>query len=507
MRKRLLFLFAISVVLTAASCGSAGETGPGSGQDLPASSEESGEGAESAEPVSRVYDIPEPELPELDYGGAEFLVFTTYGMMGDENEEISIFPPEGFLSSEGLTGEVVNDAVFNRNLRVEQKFNIRIKRIQNSMSADVPITAGEPFDAVMNQSTILSETIYTGAFLNMIGFPYLSLEAEYWSPRCLEGTIVDDLVYLMPCDIVLDHLENTGFLYFNKRILAENDLESPYDLVRQDRWTLDAFLGLVRSVHRDLNGDGIMDMEDLYGSLLVGEWRMGSFLQFYFGAGQTYTKTDPEQGRVLAFNPEIGQGIIDMLAETLQDKTICMDDLKVADLTGTSHWNTPYYPLMFAEGHSLFTQDDLTSMDYFREMEDDFGIVPNPKYNEEQKEYYQRVRPYCGMFALPATLPDEEKTGAVLEYWAWLSHYTTLPAYYEITIKQKRVRDEDTVEMLDIIRKSMVFEFGDVFYSWIPHYMCYAWEDRSFPNRVMSNQKMFSKRIAKYVKALRSASE
>ena len=507
MKKRLLFLFALFVALTAASCGSAGETGPGTGTDSPSSTGRESEPRESAEPASPAYDIPEPELPELDYGGADFTVYTCFGKRPEDSEDASLFPPERFLFSEGLTGEVVNDSVLNRNLQVEQKFNLKIKVIQNDTEADVLIIAGEPFDAVVNQSTTLSETIYTGAFQNMNGFPYLSLNAEYWSPRCVEGTIVDDLVYIMPCDIVLDHLANTGFLYFNKRILAENDLESPYDMVKENRWTLDAFLGMVRSVHRDLNGDGIMDMEDLYGALVNGDWRMGAFFQFYFGAGQTYTKVDEDQGRVLAFNPEIGQGIIDMLSETLQDKTICLDSVKIGDMTGTFHWTTPYYPLMFVEGHGLFIQDELTAMDYFREMEDDFGIVPNPKYNTDQKEYYQRVRPYVAMFAIPTTIPDEEKTGAVLEYWAWLSHYTTLPAYYEITIKQKRVRDEETIEMLDTIRNSQVFEFGDIYYTHIPHYMSDAWAFQSFANRVTSNQKFLTKRVARYVKVLRQAAE
>ena len=505
MKKRLLFLFALTVALAAVSCGSAGETGPAT--DAPASSGEETEPAGTEEPTSAVYDIPEPELPELDYGGADFTVYTCFGKRAEDAESASLFPAERFLFSEGLSGEIVNDSVLNRNLLVEQKFNLKIKVIQNDTEADVLITAGEAFDAVVNQSTTLSETIYTGAFQNMYGFPYLNLNAEYWSPRCVEGTIVDNLVYIMPCDIVLDHLANTGFLYFNKRILNENDLESPYDMVKENRWTLDTFLGMVRQVHRDLNGDGIMDMEDLYGALVNGDWRMGAFFQFYFGAGQCYTKTDPDSGRVLAFNAEIGQGIIDMLSETLQDKTVCLDSVEVGDMTGTLHWTSPYYPLMFVEGHGLFIQDELTGMDYFREMEDDFGIVPNPKYDEQQEEYYQRVRPYVAMFAIPVTIPDEEKTGAVLEYWAWLSHYTTLPAYYEITIKQKRVRDEETIEMLDMIRNSQVFEFGDIYYTHIPHYMQDAWAFKSFANRVTASQKFLSKRLAKYVKVLRSADQ
>ena len=497
MKKQLLSLFAVFVALAAVSCGSA-QTPSGSGS--PSSSVPGGEES-GTEASQAVYDIPEPDLPPLDYDGQKYTVYTTYE--DNESNGTSLFPPAKFLFSEGLTGEIVNDTVFNRNLSVEQKFNIKFEFIQKDTSPDVLITAGEPFDLVCGAANWYAERVYTGAFLNMYEFPYLSLTAEYWSPRCLQGELVDDLIFLMPSDVNLDPLANTGFLYFNKRLLAENDLENPYDLVRSDRWTLDAFLNLVKQVHGDLNGDGIMDMEDLYGCLHQGQWGNAAFCQFYFGCGQTFTKWDPDSGRVLAFNGEVGQNIIDRLWEVLEDKTKCMSDLTIERLTNTSHWDTPYYPGMFVNGQALFIQHDITAMDYFRDMEDDFGLVPNPKYDENQKEWYHRVNAGVAMFALPTTLTDPEKTGAVLEYWSWLSHYTVLPAYYEITIKQKRVRDEDTIEMLDIIRTSQVFEFGEMYYTHIPHYVWDAWEYHSFSNRVLASQKFLSKRLAKYVKMLR----
>ena len=503
MNKKILFLCAAIVALTAVSCGSEGGTSPQS--NTPSSSAQGSGEAQSGESSSMVYDIPEPELPEMDYGGAKFIVYTPYD--DNESSETSLFPPAKFLFSEALNGEIVNDTVFNRNLTVEQKFNVKFEIVQNESRPDVMITAGEPMDVVCWAATGIADDVYTGAYMNMYDFPYLSLNAEYWSPSCVKGTIVDDRVYFMPCDVNLDPLANSGFLYFNKRLLAEHDLVSPYDLVHEDRWTFDTFLDMVRQVHSDLNGDGVMDMEDLYGCLHKGQWGNAAFFQFYFGAGQIYTKTDPDQGRVLALNSEVGETIIQKLWDVLMNRSYCMDDLWIEHLTDTSHWDTPYYPLMFVQGQCLFIQEGITAMDYFRSMDDDFGLVPNPKYDSNQKEYYTRVSPDVAMFCLPATLEDPEKTGAIMEYWAWLSHYTVLPSYYEITIKQKRTRDEDAIEMLDIIRTTPVYEFSEIYYTHIRHYAWDAWGYHSFTNRVMSNEKFLSKRIASFVRMIRSLND
>ena len=503
MKKRLLFLCAAIVALTAVSCGSAGESGPASSQETPDSAPQSAGEKESGESgIADAYDIPEPDLPDVDYGGAKFIVYTPY--TNNESSETSLFPPAKFLFSESLNGEIVNDTVFNRNLSVEQKFNIKFDIIQNDTDPTELITAGEPMDLVSWSDIQLAERVYTGSFLNMYGFPHLSLEAEYWSPSCVKGTIVDDRIYYMPSDLNLDPLAHTGFFYFNKRILAENDLENPYDLVRDNQWTLDTFLRMVKQVHGDLNGDGVMDMSDLYGCLHKGQWGDAAFFQFYFGSGQVYTKTDPDAGRVLSLNPEVAETIIQKLWDVLMDPTVCMDDLTIEKLTDTSHWDTPYYMLMFVQGQCLFIQDWITSMDYYRSMDDDFGLVPNPKYDPSQKEYYHRVSPNVAMFSLPATLEDSEKTGTVLEYWTWLSHCTVLPAYYEITIKQKRTRDEDAIEMLDIIRTTQTYEFSEIYYTHIRHYVWDAWGFHSFANRVMSNEKFLKKRVAKFVKMIRS---
>ncbi|MBQ4290283.1 MAG: hypothetical protein II719_03725 [Clostridia bacterium] len=509
MKKRIcLAACLLALALASGSCGSeTDKPSPASGSSEEGTASVTDSGEETGDPEETWYSLPEPDLPEMDFGGAPFIIYLGESedindIAGNYFHSSQLFPPQSFIWVEKLNGEVVNDAVFNRNLVIENKFNIKITPLLTDMNAYELVQAGETMDLVQAKGPYLAETVSTGAWLNLIGFPYLNLTAEYWNARALEGTIVDDIAFFLPSDFCLEPLANTGILYFNKRILQENDLENPYDLVHSDTWTIDRFLSLVRSVPKDLNGDGQMDFSDLYGALVRYQWRTGMFFQLYFGIGLTDTRVDKDQGRVLNFDPTRCQDLIDTVWEVFQDKKICMNSSAVEEELGEGA-----YEIMFLEGGALFCQDYVFSLDTFREMEDDFGIVPFPKYDTEQEEYYQRVHPASTMFAFPASVQDEEKAGLITEYCSWISHNTVLPAYYEITVKAKRVRDLEAVEMLDIIRKSQVYEFAEMFYTHIPHYMWDAFTDRSFARRVQTNTKFLSKRLAKYIKDIRNAAD
>ncbi|MBO4229227.1 MAG: carbohydrate ABC transporter substrate-binding protein [Clostridia bacterium] len=500
MKKTGLFLCLLVSALIASSCGSETDQSPASGEgssSVPASEPESGETSSDLR-----YSIPEPELPELDFGGEPFTVYLGSLSTSSDNyyTESTLFPAVSFVWTENLNGEIVNDAVFNRNLAAEQRFNVKITPLVTERYPNELVMAGETsMDLVMANGWAMSKVVAEGPWMNLIGFPYLNLEAEYWSPRCLEGTVVDGIVFMMPSDFCLDPLANTGVLFFNKRILEENDLQNPYDLVHSDTWTLENFLRLVASVGRDLNGDGVMDVSDLYGGIFRTQWRLGAFMQFYFGCGEVFTKTDSEKGRVISFNPDRSQRVIEMLREVLEDRHLCLDINDIERMESNS-----YYETVFLDGHALFCQDFVSSLDVFREMEDDFGIVPNPKYDETQDRYYQRVVPTSTMFAIPVTVQNEEKTGAITEYLSWLSHSTVLPAFYEVTVQTKRTRDEDTIEMLDIIRASRIFEFGEIYYSWIGHYIWDSYEEGTF-SKASSSEKILTKRLNKLLNQVTSA--
>jgi hypothetical protein len=101
-----------------------------------------------------------------------------------------------------------------------------------------------------------------------------------------------------------------------------------------------------------------------------------------------------------------------------------------------------------------------------RDMETDFGIIPPPKFNNEQSDYCVAIHPGCtSSIAIPVTVENTERTGTILEALTAESKYTLLPAYYDISLKTKFARDDESQEMLDIIFANRIYDLGQVF-SW-----------------------------------------
>ena len=98
-------------------------------------------------------------------------------------------------------------------------------------------------------------------------------------------------------------------------------------------------------------------------------------------------------------------------------------------------------------------------------MESNFGIVPIPKYDENQENYHSLVNPFTGvLLGVPKSADDLERVSIILEALAAESKYTLQPAYYDVVLQRKYVRDDESSEMLDIIFGSRVYDIGG-FYS------------------------------------------
>ena len=498
MRKRTLLIAGLLLAAAVVSCGeSAGEEpksdGPASGAGQ-SSGEESASAPESdAEPRTEetdwknvvVYDVyPEPELPaDLDLTGKTFRI--------SERGADSLF-------SEELNGEIINDAVFNRNLQVEDHFGIKIE-VEHAEGMDgnlkAVVASGLPdFDMVYGCGDNMTSLISLGYALDFCSLPYIDFNQGFWFPDLLGQFSCYGKVFLAPSDIIPSILGLTTVTFFNKRILSDYDLESPYQMVYDNRWTMDNFLAMARQVSSDLNGDGVMDEHDLFGVGRVDGEVLGTFITLAFGAGMKVTAQNPDGSLSYAMEAEKVQSIIDRSYLVLKDPSISFNlttylqnfpDTNVQSLT------------LFEEGHFLFQMNLLERMQRgFRDMEDDFGVVPVPKYDEAQEGYRHRACVLAHYFCVPASCGDLEKTGAVFTYMTWLSSQTVLPAYFEVTLKQKRTRDEDSAYMLDLIHDTLYYDFGDL-WTRTRYYISYAFDSGSYERSVSATLKKLTKDLDK----------
>ena len=505
MKKRTLLIAGLLLAAAVVSCGEAAgsepkpddpETGAGS-----ASGEESVSAPESdAEPQTEepdwknavVYTVyPEPDIPaDLDLTGKTFRISERGG---------------DTLFSEELTGEIINDAVFNRNLQVEDHFGIKIE-VEHAEPMDgnlkTIVASGLPdFDMVYGCGDNMTSLISLGYALDLCSVPYIDFNDGFWYPDLLGQFSCYGRVFLTPSDITPSILGIAEVTFFNKRLVSEYDLESPYQMVYDNTWTLDNFLTMIRQVTADLNGDGVMDEHDLCGIGTFDGEVVGTFIALVFGSGMRITAPNADGSLSFAMEAEKLQSIIDRATPVLKDPSLAFSNSVYGPKVNPDGSTVT---MLFEEGHYLFELNFLYEMQRdLRNMEDDFGVAPIPKYDETQENYHHRANPLSHFYCVPSTSADLEKTGAVFTYMSWLSSQTVLPAYFEVTLKQKRTRDEDSAYMLDLIRRTLYFDFGDL-WTKTRNYIAYAFDSGSYERSVGATLKKLTKDLDKLQSKLKN---
>jgi hypothetical protein len=247
-------------------------------------------------------------------------------------------------------------------------------------------------------------------------------------------------------------------MFFNKAIIEELGLESPYDLVAKNEWTFDKFLEYEKAAYKDLNGDGVMDDKDRYGFAAGHDWDVSVVM--YLASGNKILKQESDGSITYGVNTPEAFDAINQIKQMVAVGDTFYPKPEGSDMDA--------YVEAFVQGKALFYTYSRGRgvADKIYDMEDDFGIIPMPKYDDAQEQYYTYVIPYDIFSAsVPITVKDPDVSGTVLQAIAILSDYYVTPAYYDITITGKGLRDEESAEMLDIILGSTVYDLARM-YDW-----------------------------------------
>lgn len=442
----------ISITLISASCGNnnASSTDDDSGSTNNEEIENTGESAEDAEPEKI-----QPNLGDADFGGYEFNILTRTSTAGDWLDWI---PRDVYAEEEN--GEPINDAVYKRNTYVEDKYNFKIHQLfTENFSGDIKkvINAGdELYDMIESPMRDASGFSQNGYFLDLYDVPNLDFSQTWWDQAANSAMSMGGRLYFTSGDILMVNNDTCTGIVFNKELLQDLGLENPYPVVKDGKWTMDRLYDFCKDASSDLNGDGTMVYtDDRYG--FIGQ--RDTLISFLHSANEYITKKDEDDYPIITFGSERAYKAMES----------CFKIMYEGDITHNAHHlenKVPaIYPVseeMFMSNRALFMWVRLRIVENLRAMEKDFGILPLPKLDETQTEYYTDVISHTGCtMSIPVTASDVERTGHILEAICAESTYTTMPAYYEITLKTKMARDEDSAEMLDIIFTNRVWDAGE----------------------------------------------
>lgn len=369
-----------------------------------------------------------------------------------------------------LNGEIINDAVYNRNLSVEARLNIKINNIKipyansNSSTVDavrIAVTTGtNDYDiAFVNAYQSLYHSI-NGIYHNLYDFDYVDLTKAYWAEGVNRAVEFRGAQYAATGSIALSTMRFAFVTIFNKKLFDDHGLTYLYDPVNAHKWTLDYQYELARDFYSDLNGNNREDPGDLYG-LITNE----------------YISSDPYW--VACEVPILGRdadGYYKYVLDAGKLSDVVDKLLSLFNATGThvivhqtADAEQDVMRKMFAEGRGTMVTLRLMEVENadMRTMESPYGIVPMPKFTEQQERYHTLMHDQFTVVSVTATVPyeDYEVMGAFLEAMASESHRTVIPAYYETALKYKYAHDPESWDMLDIVVQNITTDAGIVYTS------------------------------------------
>ncbi len=393
------------------------------------------------------------DLPDVSYEGESFTVLyrgdgATYAVTD--------------VIVDTTTGEIVNDSAFERNTKLEEKYGITLVGIEKddpSKTAKQEIMSGSAsFDVMTDSMTSLNSMAIEGYLTDWYSLSHFDPTDAWWDQNAASGLSVGGRLYMMVSDLSMNGSSRARFLYINKKIADNYDLVIPYDLVRDGKWTFDRLNEMICSVSSDLNGDGKMDANDLFGMLTE------NYKFFLSGCGIVFTEKDAEDLPVISFVNERNVAVLEAVKGLLDNQTNTLSYEKAADGQNTSDFAHiyDYGRSLFASDHFLFVQNGANVAYQFANMESEYGILPNPKYDESQESYYHLMDEFACAWSIPTTNPNPEKTDVIMNWWSYLSSNTLVDAFYETTIKYKRLNAPEDAEMLDIIRGSIRYEIATI---------------------------------------------
>ncbi len=396
------------------------------------------------------------DLPDTDWGGQTFTVLGSGHPVREQFRNFEIDVAE-------LNGEVVNDAIYNRNLEIEQKYNVLIEQYL----ADTGDT-GEVDE--LKKTTMAGDALYDLAFVtvmhmggvvnqgfvqDMSALPHIDFDKPWWNPEVNEALSIHGKLLFTTSDFSLRDKSRAYIMAVNRELVENHGLGDPIALVDEGKWTIDLTTQWVETVAMDVNGDGKMgDPSDVYGLVMDS---YNGFVSFMNGCDNLLWTKDADDGYVLTMNNEHLISSIDkVLAMSCNTDTafFCNDMNGKVDYdywSASGNW--------WKSGNALFNTAFPHSLKNWSEnCEFTYSIVPFPKYDEAQEKYYSMADVWCMLFGVPIGAPDPEFTGFMLEALSYASTDTTLPAYIETTCKMKYTYDEDSARMLDIIFDGVVYE-------------------------------------------------
>lgn len=433
-------------------------------------------------------------LPEITFNGASFDALTT--------DEIRSINYAAEIAVEDITGDACNDAVYNRNLDVESRFEVKITSKDQATPEDqirVMAQAGtNDYDIVSIRDYRAYVPISTEVAINWMEVPNVDTTQVWLNPVANEQATINNRLFAITSDLSTSSLTLSHAIFFNVDIMENYGYSSSdlYALVKEGKWTIDKFSEIASTIYEDKNGNGEKDKDDL------------------FGYGY-YPEVCVDVWQVAFDQPVISIEGNEIIPTIMCDKSVSIIE-KLTSMK-TTNPGVHQYTSGALEEETYFSNGLLAmaplrfqaAFSVLRDMDTQYSMLPYPKWDEAQENYYTNADDKYSVFVIPLSSASElEMIGTVFTALSAESYKKVYPEYYDTALKGKYSSEAETAEMVDLIVAGRKFDFSFQFGETYLSRMCYLFRDMLLNNKTdlaseyKAKEKPLTKQIEKKLKPL-----
>jgi len=445
MKKRILALLLAALMLGAAACST----------DDPEESKKPGPSDSQVQP-----DETDPGATRPD-SGLEMRTFdgATYRISSYNGDDIPI--DGSHIYRDSYSGDKLEDAIYDRCSYVAETYDVTFDisstftdySEQYKHISDLIKTNDDMYELIYGHCVFTCNNAVAGHFYDWYSLPYVEPTNPWWPQQSVEEMTIYGKMYTISTSITHEQLTCAKVLFLNKDLFDNYNKELPYDWVRKGTWTLDKLTAETQDVWTDENGDGLKDTEDIFG-FCTHPVHNGFVVSC---SSPVMTRTD-DGGMEFSLLTERMSTLLEKL-EYLYYKT---QGTLVASPWGDGEKE---YIKVFKNGHALYGYGQLINHTIFQEIDDfTYGIVPMPKFDEAQQEYY--VFACSDLFSVPITCQNTEFAGYMFELLSYLGYYDVAPIYLSSTLKGQAADAPEDAEMLQLIHDNLTCSFAYCYDNW-----------------------------------------
>ena len=361
-----------------------------------------------------------------------------------------------YMKEEDIGDDLVAKSIYDRNMTVEDRLGIELKwdfaegewgSRNTFLQAVSAACEADPYDAMICYNLVPYMLAQQGLCADLYTEEsYIDFSAPWWPQSQVEQLLVNDTMYAVTESNDKGLLANMMAMFFNNTLLEARGLESPYDLVKRNEWTVEKFSTMIKDTYEDKNGDGKADSGDVYGFINATTSKSDSW---FYALG--YRLSEKVGDEVVSYvNDSKIQEYVDRMVTFYDSKDIMLADTK--DYGGIGQGQLFYSEQAYFYNGATYMGQPCNDANI------NFGVVPMPKLNSQQERYYTHLSNTYDTWCVSFNADDMELSSAVLECMASESFRQIGPMYYDTNIKLRYAPDEKLGEMYDLVRDSVTFD-------------------------------------------------